>query len=267
MLAVTAMLGWTGPAAAWGEDGHRVIAGVAERLLTPRAAGEVARLLRDEPGGGATLVTVSTWADEIRRERRETGPFHYVNVQVWEAGYVAERDCPDGRCSVAALDRFVGILKDRQSLPAARAEALKWVIHIVADMHQPLHAGDAQDRGGNDVKLVLAGRPTNLHAVWDVDVVAPLMREPGAPLVDRLLQSLTPIEEQAWQQGGSERWTAEAHAIARDVVYPAVGNLRGGTQQPIVLPPTYPADQAPVVRQQLLRAGVRLATVLNAVLR
>lgn len=147
---------------AWGAEGHRLIADLADVQLTAVARAEVARLLAAEPG--ATMASVSTWADEIRS--RETASWHYVNPPRGSCSYDRVRDCEDGHCAVDALDKQIAVLKSK-SADGERLRALKWVIHLVGDIHQPLHAGFKVDKGGNLYQVQAYGRGTNLHALWD----------------------------------------------------------------------------------------------------
>jgi hypothetical protein len=129
---------------AWGVEGHQVIATLAEQQLTAAARQEVARLLALEPG--ETLASVSTWADEHRNP--QTAAWHYVNFPRGDCHYVAARDCPDGSCVVEALNRQIEVLGSSAS-DEVRLKALKYVVHFVGDVHQPLHAGYKDDRGGS----------------------------------------------------------------------------------------------------------------------
>jgi nuclease S1 len=153
-------------AMAWGAEGHRLIAKLAEQQLSPAARAGVERLLRQDPG--ATMESVSTWADEVRHPG--SGPLHYVNLLDGDCSYRRERDCPDGRCVVEAIVAKTSVLRS-QAPDAERLAALKWVIHLVADIHQPLHVGLKQDKGGNLFQVRAFGRGSNLHAVWDSGLI------------------------------------------------------------------------------------------------
>ena len=157
------------PAWAWGNEGHEVVALIAASELSPVAKAKVEQLL----GGDAanSMADVSTWADKIRRDRPETGPWHYVDIEITYAGYDASRDCPNDACVVAQVQKDAIIVGDRTLTQPVRAEALRFLIHFVGDLHHPLHATDNHDRGGNEVRVVLSGKRKNLHAVWDTDVV------------------------------------------------------------------------------------------------
>lgn len=148
--------------AAWGTQGHQVVAAMAWELLQPAARAEVTRLLALEPG--ETLESLSTWADEHRNPA--TGPWHYLNFPRGDCHYTPERDCPDGNCVVAAIERERAVWASNAN-DRTRLKALKYLIHLVADIHQPLHAGYRDDRGGNQFQLRAFMRGSNLHAVWD----------------------------------------------------------------------------------------------------
>ena len=118
---------------------------------------------------GTTLADISTWADEVRSSRPNTGPRHYVNIPRGAFGYNAQRDCRGG-CVVSIIEQSLRLLQDTAKGWTVRQEALKWVVHLVADLHQPLHA-IADDRGGNDVLVQFNGHQTNLHRLWDGDLI------------------------------------------------------------------------------------------------
>src|SRR5689334_14950394 len=149
LLAVAVTCG-SGSALAWGQEGHRVVALIAERHLTPAARAEAAQLLAIE--GASGMAAVASWADDFRSTHRQTAPWHFVNIPLAAAGYDHARDCPDEQSVVAKPNEFAAVLADRSARDRKRALALKFLIHLVADLHQPLHASDRHDRGGNEVQ-------------------------------------------------------------------------------------------------------------------
>ena len=247
------------PAFAWGTEGHRIVAFIAASELTPPARAEVSRLL----GGSLprAMVRVSTWADAIRRDRPHTAPWHYVDIPFGSSGYVAARDCREGNCVVAQIERDTRRIADRELTDAVRARALRFLIHFVADEHQPLHAANDHDRGGNEVHVVLNGRHTNLHAVWDDAVVRALGRSP-ARVARRLEARITPFERARWQQGNPVDWANNSFAIASRDIFPLLHG-RSYRYAPLILPPDYARRNAPIAARQLEKAGVRLALLLN----
>lgn len=231
---------------AWGGVAHRLIAELALSRLTPTAQAELSQLLALEPG--ATLESIATWADEVRAP--STAAWHYVNLpRNSECRYEAMRDCPDGRCVVGAIERQAAVLAS--SAPAEdRLKALKYLVHLVGDLHQPLHVGYADDRGGNLFQVRLGSRGSNLHAVWDVALVE---RWPGG--VDALREALfraamVPVDTQF----EAARW---AEASCRVMTAP------GFYPDNHFLPADYAQRHLPVLLEQLAAAGLRLAAVLN----
>jgi hypothetical protein len=245
------------PALAWGAEGHEIAAAIALRELTPAARNEVGRLL----GAPVMMVHDASWADEIRDSRPETGAWHYVDIPLWAGSYDAQRDCGDGACVVAQIGDDLRVLSDRRAPDGARAEALRFLIHFVADVHQPLHAEDNDDKGGNQVHLRLGRERASLHKLWDVDVVEPLGPDPDA-IAESIERDLSPGQRKDWQSGTSARWANEAHAIAREHIYPPLGGARD-----LRLPRDYVFREAPLARILLAKAGVRLAWLLNQAFR
>jgi hypothetical protein len=246
-----------GRAFAWGAEGHEIIASVAARELVPAARAQVAHLL----GGEAMLVHDANWADEIRDQRRNTGAWHYVDIPLTAPGYDARRDCRDDDCVVAQIERDLRILRDRRSGDGARAEALRFLIHFTADVHQPLHAEDNDDKGGNQVHVTIGRERSNLHHVWDVDVVEVLGFDANA-VADGLEHNLSPAQRKAWQAGTPAAWANEVHAVARDQIYPPLAGRRS-----LHLPRDYAWRQVPLTLRLLAKAGVRLGWLLNNALR
>jgi len=178
LLAFFAFVSPPVSAFAWGYDGHRIIAEIAEQFLEPSTVRQIRDLLAFE--NVATLADVSTWADENRTQHPETASWHYVNIPIsgsaGELGsYDSTRNCPRNDCIVAKIDQFAIVLGDRQAADRQRLEALKYLVHFVGDIHQPLHVSNNNDRGGNNVKVLFLGNMTNLHAVWDRGIIAPAL--------------------------------------------------------------------------------------------
>jgi hypothetical protein len=162
-------------AAAWGPSGHRIVAELAEGQISASTRAEVHHLL--EVTGAASLADVSNWADDIRddpsqREHgRATARLHFVNFPDSRCHFYAPKACPGGQCAVAAINRYAAILGDRSKSDIERAEALRFLVHIVADIQQPLHAGYRPDRGGNNYQVRIDGKGSNLHKVWDSKIL------------------------------------------------------------------------------------------------
>jgi hypothetical protein len=274
-------------AQAWGELGHRVVAHVAEALLTPKTKLETQRLL----GAGDDLISVATWADAIRSGRRETGPWHYITLQVRGSQVTPDRaDTPN---VVSVLVEQIRILNTQAVMPKnlasqspaasdhARAEALRWVVHLVADLHQPLHTGEDHDRGGNDTQVRLNRRKMGWHQVWDYGLLEKLESN-EAVLARRLLDSAQFRERShagylgGLNKGDIQAFGRESHGLA---VQAYTRNYRGndkakpgaeingrailGRGRAVELSAEDVAWGQQVVFNQLLTAGVRLAGILN----
>lgn len=248
---------------AWGAEGHHIVARIAADELTPKANAVVADLL----GGEATaaMISASTWADEIRPSRSETASWHFVNIELTSAGYDAARDCPKDDCVVAQVERDARIIGDPAISKPVRAEALRFLIHFVGDMHQPLHCADNEDRGGNSVRVVFEGHRTNLHAIWDTAVVQTLGSSEDE-VAEELEKGITQADRIAWSRGTPVDWANETFGVAKARVYGGIQGS-GGNYAPLILPPDYASSQRAIVATQLKRAGVRLAAILNQHLR
>ena len=240
-------------AGAWGVDGHRVIGEFAQSQLSPNARAEVGRLLSLEPG--ATLGSIANWADEHRTSA--DAAWHYVNLaRDQNCRYDPARDCAQGQCVVAAIDRQAAILNSRAG-ELDRLKALKYLVHFVGDIHQPLHAGFADDRGGNTVQLQAYGRGTNLHALWDT---ALLVNWPGgvASLTHEIETAVkSPVAAAVRGVTDPARWAEESCQIVEEHwFYPDRRKLE----------PEYAERAQQVARNRLILASRRLAELLNRIL-
>lgn len=247
---------------AWGFEGHRIIALIAAHELTIAAKSNVEALL-GEPDAASAMERYSIWADKTRYSRRETAEWHFVDIEIDSNGYKAARDCPHDDCVVGQITRDIGILKDRSLAKPVRAEALRFLIHFVGDEHQPLHCSDNHDLGGNDVRVILDGDHTSLHHVWDSTVIETIGYDPET-VAAQLSAKITPAEKAAWSKGTPVSWADECWNISKRYVY---AELRGNgiRAAPIILPQDYAQKKAAIAAEQLERAGIRLATILNAI--
>lgn len=277
-LMAIATASFSAGALAWGPEGHAIVADIATLHLTPQALAQVHELLALENFHG--LDQVASWPDAIRHEQPETGPWHYVDIPLASNHYDPVRDCLDGDCVVSRIPDFVRILADRSASPQQRLRALKFVVHFVGDIHQPLHDEDDHDKGGNEVPVVFYGHPTNLHAIWDGAILEKALHLRLGPnysfdhaavwsAARRLDAGITPQQRARWAPADlsknlllqSVHWAEQSHALARKVAYrdlpahPAAGWSKA-----------YQAKAWPVVERQLQRAGIRLAAVLNSTL-
>ena len=241
------------PAYAWGEFAHRVISRVAEQHLSLQAQQEIHLLL-----GSQTLADVSDDADRWRESRPETSPWHYVNIPFAMATYVPTRDCPQDNCVIAAIERYRTTLADKRQKHTARKEALIFLVHFVADLHQPMHCIDNNDRGGNDVAVTFFGEPDTLHSVWDFDLLARTRLRERA-YVKRLHKMIATRNVKKIQHGTVADWALESHTLAKERAYRLPPNGKIGSD--------YYSANIPVVDNQLVKAAIRLAWMLNEALR
>lgn len=235
-------------ARAWGNTGHRVVGRIAEDHLSPEAARGVDDLLGEE-----TLAQASTWADYVRSEPewRKADDWHWVTLP-GDVSYEESEKNPNGDL-IEALRRFEATLADESRPDEERRHALRFLVHMTGDLHQPLHVGTGEDRGGNDEIVLWFDEAANLHAVWDTEI----LKSEGlsfSELAD-FLEPPTPEQLADWQRGTYLDWAEESRAL-RPLVYD-LGNQRLSWQ--------YRHRALPVVHQRLLQAGVRLAWVLNRV--
>jgi hypothetical protein len=269
----------TVPAWSWGVQGHHTTGAIADRLLNAKAKAAVAELLADdltatgEPSGRTTLEAVSVWADEIRGTDASHPTWHYENRPA--CGISDEsKYCANGDCNTAQIPRLLAVVTNTQAPHRARNEALKWVVHLVGDIHQPLHATDNADRGGNSVVVSLPGFPPKergreLHGAWDTDFVMLALASPGGgvpPEIDALARQASRIGRRTGQ-GDPPAWARESNQLARAVVYkyPAFACLVTPTKA-VTLDEDYQVRAARVVRERLLLGGARLAELLNTAL-
>ncbi len=246
------------PAVGWGPRGHRIVARLASSRLTAAARAGVHQLL-----GHQTLAEVANWADEIRTSRPQTADWHFVDIPIGRDAYEPAIDCqktPWGDCSIAAIGRQRARLSDPTTPRPDRIEALEFLTHLVADLHQPLHSADNHDAGGNAERVHFDHQTTRLHAVWDSGIIERTGLTESA-YVKRLNSMLSTSDETKLAQGTVVEWALEAHAQAALRAYrDTKGHLITDDEW---LGQAYYAASRPVVDRQLARAGVRLARVLN----
>lgn len=238
--------------------------------MTPDAHAQATTLL----GGGQDIfVAAATWADEIRSARPETYNWHFVDIPVGSEHYDAARDCPPtdkGDCVIAEIARAKVEVVDTGRSIELRGESLKYLIHFVGDLHQPLHAIDNKDRGGNDVKVLALrgdeGRNTNLHAAWDTGLIN-LSDETEAARAERLLSK--PLEIHPGDLDlDPVKWAEQSHDLARRVTYayPSFSPTGPGPDL-VTLDEAYRTHAAAAIDHQLALGGYRLAALLNAILK
>jgi len=278
------------PAAAWGPVGHRAVGAIADELLSPAAQAAVAGLLADDrdrdgrPSRRHTLAEVANWADEIRRGPADHPRWHYDDMPVCERAGSPSSWCARGECASAKEAEQLALLADARRSRTERNEALKWVVHLTADLHQPLHAADLA-QGGNKILVAPYGRSRqrpstpasgheheeSLHAFWDTRLVTlalhPHAGQIPAASLQRLLE-LARAQDPALVAASPGQWAAESNEIARSFAL----NIEGiGCDAPaeadalpvVNLSRAYVTRGKQIVEDRLALAGARLAHVLD----
>ncbi|MGQ4275552.1 S1/P1 nuclease [Pseudidiomarina sp. E22-M8] len=240
---------------AWGKTGHRITGKIAESYLTDEARAAIQSLL-----GPESLAEASTYADEMRSNpnvfwQETAGPFHYVTLH-HPHEYHAEDRPPQGD-AMSALTDFTATLQNPNASREEKQLALRFIVHIIGDLHQPLHVGSAalNDRGGNDVNVVFFGEQSNLHRVWDSGLVDHQQLS-YSEFSNWLQRKISSAQAQSWATPDPYTWISESSKL-RDVVYPK-------TDEPY-LSWDYVYNYSPTMKQRLQQGGVRIAAYLNHV--
>jgi len=257
------------PALAWGKTGHRVVAAIADTQLSGLARAHIREIL----GPGESLVDAANWPDEMRSApgkfwQKTATPWHYVTLN----GIVYDHAPPEGD-ALEALEHFRKVLQDPKADLADKQMALRFIIHIVGDLHQPLHVGKCCDRGGNDVKVTFFGKPTNLHGVWDSQLVDEEQLS-YSELAEKLERHLSDRQLIKWWDINPRDWISESGEY-RDTLYPTAADTprprKDDDPKKADAPPlpdlsySYVYRFTPLMEQRLTQGGVRLAAYLNAI--
>lgn len=288
---------------AWGCKGHQTVALIAEKQLTPQARQFVDKILADSPVdpqlrrycGSTTrdlMADASTWADDMRGSAKN-GPWHYIDIPRGAAHGSLAQFCGNDGCVTQAIAEQLAILKNKDADPHLRADALRYVIHFVGDLHMPLHASTNNDEGGNCVPLTYLRRhpqedtnhfTPNLHDLWDTAILERDMEGAAPPEYAGYLMQVFATDLARWQAAGIhvDDWAWESHDAAEAVVYGAlVPKVPVEVPAPVhscadannigermlhlnlVAGENYQNIAAPVVERRIAQAGVRLAMILN----
>jgi nuclease S1 len=254
VVIILVMYFFPGSAKAWGPKGHQIIAYIAEAHLTEATRQRIKAIL---PTNG-TLAKASIWPDEIRKALPQLNPLHYVDVPRGESKYDRERDCPQRNCIVEAVTWYLTVLKSNDSPVAEKQIALDYLVHLVGDLHLPLHVGFLDDLGGTKTKVTFHGKTQTLHELWDSGM---LETENGtARAMAKLLdEECDPGDRIAWQAGTPTDWANESLALTIEYVYPLPESHEISEE--------YLKRAIPILHQRLVQAGVRLAWLLNDALK
>lgn len=233
----------------WGKTGHRATGEIAEKHLTKKAKRAIYQLLE-----GQGLALVSNYADDIKSDRayNEYYPWHYVNMDPEADSYVEEEASEDGDL-VYAIRKCVEVLKDKNASKEDKQFYLKMLVHFVGDLHQPFHVGHASDKGGNDIQVRWFNEGSNIHRVWDSEMIDFYQMSYTEIAINT--KELSREEIETIKKGGLLDWVYESRAMAED--------LYSGIENGQKLGYEYMYHQMPVVLSQLQKGGIRLAKILN----
>jgi hypothetical protein len=267
-------------ALAWGSEGHVLVAAIARSRLSPETVAKVDAILAQDPDSStpSDMLSRAVWADIYRRDHRETSQWHFADVEKDHPNFDAA--CfshpasaqpasagPENACVIDRVADFARELGNPDTPIAERILALKFVLHFVGDMHQPLHVADNHDHGGNCILISLGGsRTVNLHSYWDTVVVGELGKD-AREILTRLTADITPDKAAAWSEGDFNAWAHETNAIAFSTAYSFRTQPRcEQSPTPLLLPNGFDEAAQTAAATQLERAGVRLAAVLEKAL-
>jgi hypothetical protein len=283
LLVASAVASQSGPVPNWGPAGHEIVASIAKNFLGTNATKLCKYLLPDIEGD---IVQIANWADEVRRqpEYEWSGPCHFINTPDWKCNYSRLRDCHNdagtqGYCVDGAIQNFTKRVQDSRLGQDQQAEALKFLVHFVGDIHQPLHVGFTTDEGGNTIEGTFEGQSTNLHVVWDTHMIVKRITDDYRGSQDSYVnwfikQINGPWKNDAatWRQcpnpapdnACSSDWASESIGLACTNAYVESDGKRHVPDGFRLADPYYNRN-IPVIEEQLARAGVRLANVLNLI--
>lgn len=235
----------------WGKTGHRATAHIADQHLSKRAKRNIEKLL-----DGASLAEISTYADEIKSDQayRAYGPWHYVNVP-FDKRYSDHPKSERGDL-MQGIDHCIAVLKNPESSKADKVFNLKLLVHLVGDLHQPMHTGIGADKGGNDFQVQWFGKGTNLHRVWDTSMI----ENYGMSYTELAgaMPSLSKEQRKTIQAGTHYDWMEDSRQLVKDVY----ANTKTGEK----LGYRYMYEYFETLKGQLQKGGLRLAAMLNEIL-
>lgn len=279
---------------AWGDEGHKIVGVIAYSRLTPTVKRKLGALLaadRDELTA-ADFVSRTTWADKYRESDRQTTKMRYQATRKWHFADIdiqtgdIDAACehhpklprgtlasagPANNCVIDKIEQFIVELRNPFIARTEKILAFKFLLHLIGDLHQPLHAADNKDRGGNDVAVLLADDipPTNLHLYWDNHIVERLGSDPWS-IGAALSRKISTGTAEVWSRGTTISWAKESFRRAKTVVYNFAGlqeSVDDRGAQGVRLDDAYENSALIAAREQLSKAGVRLAAVLNDTIR
>ncbi len=256
MFSIVVFSAYSTVALAWGSNGHTTVGTLAVRQLNAEALSELETIM-----GSLDQQAISeacNWPDEVREtdEWSWSYPLHYINIPRGDFEYLESRDCPQQHCATEAIKRYAGELGEPGASKEKRWQAFAWLCHLTGDLHQPLHAGFADDRGGNDFEVVFRGEQTNLHSLWDSALIA--RHAKNSAELTQIVSDIPASEiSENWSPEMVNRWTNESHELAKQRVYPASK----------MIDENYERQNWPLIQRRMSTAASRLALILNSVLK
>jgi hypothetical protein len=235
----------------WGRTGHSTIGRIAAAHLTPQAKNAVNALL-----GGQSLADVASWADDTRD--KSTASWHFINVELGLSYDDFAKQVAAQQDVYMALQQQESVLANAKASSSDRATALKYIIHFVGDIHQPMHVSRAEDKGGNTIQVQYDGNGTNLHSLWDTK----MLEHAGLNDVQlaQKFDNATPVQIKKWQADPQMIWAWESYQISSQL-YAEIDQMKGRN-----IDNAYYETHMPIVQQRIEKAGIRLAGLLNTLL-
>lgn len=275
IISLLALVALSLPALAWGPEGHKIVARIAARNLTAKARAQVASLLlcnSDPASVEEAMATASVWADTLDKKVTNTGDWHFINIALTDKRADMSKRCPNNACVTGKIPELLVSLKTQAVGDWSVGDQLKFIIHLVGDLHQPLHCADNADDGANCIHTSSFHSHT-VHQAWDSGMLEQINGS-DVVLANQLSQNPAP----AWKRGTVDDWAWESHELAVLDAYPPLGlpkeppmKLASCMDAPpavrnktVQLSQRYLKMNEPVIQQQLAKAGIRLATLLNA---
>ena len=257
--------GFSNNAISWGHDGHTAIGILAVNQLQPEALRQLEGIVN--PLTTTAMAEACNWPDVIREteEGEWSSPLHYINIPRNSDVYMASRDCPESPdsatradrparyCATEAIKHFASGLSDQNANTEQRWQAFAWLCHLVGDLHQPLHAGFADDRGGNDVDVIFNEEPMNLHHFWDTALIG--QRAGSWQHLVGWLGEFPPVTARSgWLPEVTNDWTSESHELAGKSAYPGRKHINI----------CFADETWEIAQRQIKKAASRLALIINS---
>ena len=251
LIIIIAVCVYAQTAFAWGKEGHIVVAKIAQSNLTNKAKAQIKTFM-----GSLELASIATWADDVRNsnEFKYSKTWHYVDIPFSEQTFDSLRDCNNGDCAIAAIDSQIRVLRSATASRTEKQIALKFLVHFMGDVHQPLHCYDNNDRGGNLDTVYWFDTITNLHSVWDSKFIEKT-NQPRAQYIARIIKWLTTAQKKMLVTGSLTDWVNAAHLLTVNTKMIVKNHSKLGVK--------YFNTYHPIVEHQLATAGIRLAKILN----